>query len=167
MAIRPLLYFPDPKLCSHSTVVETVDTEVCILIDDMLETMYAAVGIGLAAAQIGVFKRVFVMDLSENGNAPLVFVNPELIDSQGHEKSEEGCLSVPGVYESVERAQWVKVRALGRNGEIFEMEASGLMAVCIQHETDHLDGKLFVDYLSSLKRRRIRKKIEKTARQKM
>ena len=165
MAIRPILHFPDPKLRTRSTPVEEVDDETRVLIDEMFETMYEAPGIGLAAPQVAVFKRVIVVDVSENKTSPLAMINPEIVESRGNEVMDEGCLSVPGIYEPVERADWIKVRALDRNGESFELEASGLEAVCIQHEIDHLDGKLFVDYLSEIKRQRIRKKMEKQRRQ--
>jgi peptide deformylase len=135
------------------------------LIGDMLETMYEAPGIGLAAIQVNQPRRVIVVDISEERNQPLALVNPEILEKHGEEQMEEGCLSVPGVYEPVQRAERVRVRALDRDGGAIEMEADGLLAVCIQHEIDHLDGKLFVDYLSNLKRQRIRKKIEKEARQ--
>lgn len=131
----------------------------------MLETMYRAPGIGLAATQVNVAKRVIVVDISENQDQPRVLINPELLETTGIEEMEEGCLSVPGFYEKVKRAEKIRVKALGRDGEAFEEEMDGLLAVCIQHEIDHLDGKLFVDYLSNLKRQRIRKKLEKEARQ--
>jgi peptide deformylase len=145
--------------------VERVDDDIRRLVDDMFETMYQAPGIGLAATQINVPKRLLVIDITEDKSQPLCFVNPEILELSGEEKMDEGCLSVPGVFETVTRAEWVKVRALNRNGEPFEQQAEGLLAVCIQHEIDHLDGKLFVDYLSTLKRQRIRKKLEKEARQ--
>ncbi len=165
MAIRPILHFPDPKLRTPSTAVALVDDDIRALIDDMFDTMYEAPGIGLAAPQVAAFKRVIVIDTSEDKNSPLALVNPELLETRGLEESEEGCLSVPGIYESVKRADWIKVRALDRDGQSFEMEVSGLEAICIQHEIDHLDGKLFVDYLSEIKRQRIRKKMEKQRRQ--
>lgn len=164
MAQLTVLHYPDPRLRKPGLVVETIDESVRALVDDMLETMYAAPGIGLAATQVNVQKRIVVMDVSEEKNKPLVFINPNLLDREGEAESEEGCLSVPGFYEAVMRAQRVRVSALDRFGEPFELEASGLLAVCIQHEIDHLDGKLFVDYLSALKRERIRKKLEKQAR---
>jgi peptide deformylase len=145
--------------------VAAVDDDIRQLVDDMFETMYEAPGIGLAAPQVNVFQRVIVIDISEDKSAPQAFINPELLEIRGIEQMEEGCLSVPGIYETVERADWIRVRALDRNGEIFEREMDGLEAVCIQHEIDHLDGKLFVDYLSPLKRQRIRKKMEKQRRQ--
>ncbi|MEW8461921.1 MAG: peptide deformylase, partial [Candidatus Thiodiazotropha endolucinida] len=157
--------FPDPRLRNKAKPVAQVDDSIRRLIDDMLETMYQAPGIGLAATQVNVAKRVVVIDLSEEKNQPLCLVNPEIIEKDGDEQMEEGCLSIPGVYEMVKRANLIRVRALGRDGAAFEMEAEGLLAVCIQHELDHLEGKLFVDYLSSLKRQRIRKKLEKESRQ--
>lgn len=165
MAIRPILHFPDPKLRTRSTPVAEVDDEIRTLIDDMFETMYEAPGIGLAAPQVAAFKRVIVIDTSEDKSAPLALINPELEELRGSELMDEGCLSVPGIYEQVERADWIRVRALDRNGQPFTLEARGLEAVCIQHEIDHLDGKLFVDYLSEIKRQRIRKKMEKQRRQ--
>ena len=131
----------------------------------MLETMYAAPGIGLAATQVNVGKRIVVIDVSEDKSQPLCLINPEIMEQEGIEEMEEGCLSVPGIYENVRRAKWVRIRALDRDGRPFEIETDGLLAVCIQHEIDHLDGKLFVDYLSQLKRTRIRKKLEKQDRQ--
>lgn len=165
MAIRPILHFPDPALKKVSTPVETVDDEIRVLVDDMLETMYEAPGIGLAAPQVGVLNRVIVVDITEDKSEPMVLINPELVETRGVEQMEEGCLSVPGIYEPVERADWIRVRALDREGVEFDMETDGLKAVCIQHEIDHLDGKLFVDYLSPLKRNRIQKKMEKQRRQ--
>ena len=166
MAILNILEFPDPRLRTIAKPVESVDDSLRQLIDDMFETMYAAPGIGLAATQVNVHKRLVVIDVSEDKTQPLVFINPEfepLTDELDH--YQEGCLSVPGFYENVERPQRVRVKALDRNGEAFEMICEGLLAVCIQHECDHLNGKLFVDYLSSLKRDRIRKKLEKQHRQ--
>ena len=164
MALLPILTAPDPRLKRISKPVDKVDAEIAKLMDDMLETMYAAPGIGLAATQVNVQKRIVVMDLSEEKNQPLVFINPTLLEREGESESEEGCLSVPGFYETVRRAERVRVSALDRDGEPFELDARGLLAVCIQHEIDHLNGKLFVDYLSALKRDRIRKKLEKQAR---
>ncbi|MBL8251094.1 MAG: peptide deformylase [Candidatus Competibacter sp.] len=164
MAQLTILHYPDPRLRRPALAVETVDDGARALIDDMLDTMYAAPGIGLAATQVNVQKRIVVMDVSESKDRPLVFVNPSILEREGACESEEGCLSVPGYYERVERAARVRVSALDRRGEPFELEAEGLLAVCIQHEIDHLDGKLFVDYLSALKRDRIRKKLEKQAR---
>ncbi len=165
MAILDILHFPDPRLRNKAKPVEQVDDSLRGLVDDMFETMYEAPGIGLAAVQVGVAKRVIVIDISDDKDQPVCLINPELIDKTGEDSMDEGCLSVPGIFETVKRADTVKVRALDRNGDSFEMDADGLLAVCIQHEIDHLDGKLFVDYLSSLKRQRIRKKLEKEARQ--
>ena len=165
MAILDILHFPDPRLRNKAKAVDVVDETIARLIDDMLETMYQAPGIGLAATQVNVAKRVVVIDVSEGKNAPLCMINPEILEMEGSEQMEEGCLSVPGIYELVTRADRIRVRALDRDGRPFEMTAEGLLAVCIQHELDHLEGKLFVDYLSSLKRQRIRKKLEKEVRQ--
>lgn len=164
MAKLEILHFPDSRLRTRAQPVETVDAEVRRLVDDMFETMYAAPGIGLAATQVNVHRRVLVVDVSEEKNQPLTFINPEILDRQGTEEMEEGCLSVPGFYEKVRRAERIRVRALDRDGKAFELETDGLLAVCIQHEIDHLDGKLFVDYVSSLKRQRIRKKLGKAQR---
>ena len=165
MAILDILHFPDARLRNVAKPVAEVDDRVRRLIDDMFETMYDAPGIGLAAIQVNQPHRVIVIDTSEDRTSPLALVNPEIIDRTGEEEMDEGCLSVPGVYETVQRAEKVTVRALDRDGKQFEITADGLLAVCIQHEIDHLDGKLFVDYLSNLKRQRIRKKLEKEARQ--
>jgi len=164
MALLHILRYPDPRLRLISAPVEVVDDEIRQLLDDMLETMYAAPGIGLAAPQVDVTKRVITVDVSPKGNTPVCLINPEIISLEGVEIMEEGCLSVPGFHENVERADQIKVRALDRDGQSFEMEAEGLLSVCIQHETDHLDGKLFVDYLSEIKRKRIQKKMEKQRR---
>jgi peptide deformylase len=164
MAILDILHFPDHRLRNKAKPVSEVDDNLRQLIDDMFETMYDAPGIGLAAVQVNVPKRVVVIDISEERDQPLALVNPEILERRGEEEMDEGCLSVPGVYETVKRAEWIKLRALGRDGEPFEMETDGLLAVCVQHEIDHLDGKLFVDYLSNLKRQRIRKKLEKESR---
>ena len=164
MATLPILHFPDPRLRTPSQAVAAVDDEIRSLLDDMLETMYEAPGIGLAAPQVNVFQRVIVIDISEERNAPHYFVNPEIVERRGTEEFEEGCLSVPNIYEMVQRSEWIRVKALGRDGQPFELETDGLLAVCIQHEIDHLEGKLFVDYLSDLKRSRIRKKMEKLRR---
>jgi peptide deformylase len=163
MALRDILHFPDPRLRLRASPVAVVDEPIKALVDDMFETMYAAPGIGLAATQINVQKRIVVADVSEDHSAPCCLINPEILSRDGEEEMDEGCLSVPGFYERVRRAERVRVRALNRNGEPFELEADGLLAVCIQHEIDHLDGKLFVDYISTLKRNRIRKKLEKQA----
>ena len=165
MARLEILEFPDPRLRTIAEPVEQVDDALRQLIDDMFETMYAAPGIGLAATQVNVHKRLLVMDVSEQGDQPLVFINPEVTPITEETKPyDEGCLSVPGFYETVERPDRVRIKALGRDGKPFEMEADGLLAVCIQHELDHLNGKLFVDYVSRLKRDRIRKKLEKVHR---
>jgi peptide deformylase len=161
MAILEILEFPDPRLRTKAQPVAVVDDAMRKLIADMLETMYAAPGIGLAASQVNVHKRLLVIDISEERNQPLAFINPEILKRDGDEESEEGCLSVPGIFEKVKRAERITVRALDRNGVSFEMQADGLLAVCIQHEMDHLEGKLFVDYLSELKRTRIRNKLAK------
>jgi peptide deformylase len=164
MAILDILEFPDPRLRTQAKPVERVDDSVRRLIDDMLETMYEAPGIGLAATQVNVHQRIIVVDVSENRDDPHAFVNPELELLGGSVETEEGCLSVPGFYEPVTRAQRIRVRALGRDGQPLDMQAEDLLAVCIQHECDHLAGKLFVDYLSNLKRTRIRRKLEKQQR---
>ena len=164
MAILEILEYPDPRLRTKAQLVEVVDNPVRTLLDDMFETMYAAPGIGLAASQVDIHKRIIVIDISENRDEPHAFINPVLEISGGEMEAEEGCLSVPGFYESVKRADHVLVNALDRNGKPFELEATDMLAVCIQHECDHLEGKLFVDYLSSLKRSRIRKKLEKEHR---
>jgi peptide deformylase len=165
MAKLTILEFPDPRLRTVAQPVTVVDDAVRQLIDDMLETMYAAKGIGLAATQVDVHRRVLVADVSEDRREPRVFINPQIIERDGSVEAEEGCLSVPGVYDTLRtRAEHIRVRALDRNGQPFEIEASDLLAVCIQHEMDHLDGRLFVDYLSELKRNRIRKKLEKERR---
>jgi peptide deformylase len=164
MAILDILHFPDPRLRNRAKPVAVVDDAVRRLIDDMFETMYEAPGIGLAAIQVNVPQRVIVVDISEDRSAPLALVNPEILSRDGIEEMDEGCLSVPGFYEKVQRAERIRFRALDRNGEPFERDADGLLAVCVQHEIDHLDGKLFVDYLSNLKRQRIRKKLEKEQR---
>jgi len=165
MAILDIVHYPDPRLRNRAKPVQAVDDDLRTLVDDMFETMYQAPGIGLAAIQVNVAKRLLVIDVSEDKSEQLCFINPEILEKSGEEKMDEGCLSVPGIFEPVTRAERVKVRALNREGELFELESDGLLAVCIQHEIDHLDGKLFVDYLSSLKRQRIRKKLEKEARQ--
>ena len=167
MSHLTILHFPDERLRTVAKPVERVDDKLRKFIDNMFETMYEAPGIGLAATQVDFHQRIIVIDISEEKDQPLVFINPEILEKDGVEEMDEGCLSVPGIYEKVQRADKVKVRALDRNGEPFELEADGLLAVCIQHEIDHLDGKLFVDYLSSLKRQRIKKKLEKQLRQTM
>lgn len=161
MSLLNILHFPDERLRTIAKPVEVVDDRIRRLIDDMFETMYAAPGIGLAATQVNVHERLLVIDVSEHKDQPLVFINPEITLRDGEQEMDEGCLSVPGYYETVRRAERIHVRALDRDGRPFEADAEGLLAVCIQHEIDHLDGKLFVDYLSQLKRHRIKKKIEK------
>ena len=165
MAKLKILEFPDPRLRTKAVPVDVVDDELRRLIGDMFETMYDAPGIGLAATQVDVHKRLLVADVSPDKSEPHVLINPEIIEKDGVTVTDEGCLSVPGYYEEVERAEHIRVRFLDRDGEAREMEAEGLLAVCIQHEMDHLDGKLFVDYLSEAKRQRIRKKLEKERRQ--
>lgn len=165
MALLTILEFPDERLRKKAKPVEVVDQSTRQLIDDMLETMYAAPGIGLAANQVNIQKRIIVLDISEEKNAPLALINPEILAKEGQEESDEGCLSVPGVFEKVKRAEKIRVKALNREGETFEMDADGILAVCIQHEIDHLEGKLFVDYLSPLKRQLARKKVKKEQRQ--
>lgn len=160
-----ILRFPDPRLRKVARPVDEVDDSVRRLADDMLETMYAARGIGLAATQVNRDLRVLVMDLSEQRDQPRVLINPEIVERTGAQVCEEGCLSVPGEYAEVERAEQIRVRALDRDGEAYEIDADGLLAVCIQHEIDHLDGKVFVDYLSPLKRRMIEKRLKKAAAQ--
>lgn len=159
-----ILEYPDPRLRTRAVPVGSVDAALRDLIDDMLETMYAANGIGLAATQVDVHRRLLVADVSEGRNDPRVFINPEILGKDGTTTSQEGCLSVPGYYDEVERALSVRLRAIGRNGKPFEVELDGLLAICIQHEIDHLDGKLFVDYLSEMKRQRVRRKLEKDRR---
>jgi len=167
MALLGILTYPDPRLHQQSAPVERVDDDVRRLVDDMAETMYQAPGIGLAAPQVNELRRIIVVDVSESRDQLRVFINPEIVGRDGEAEFEEGCLSVPGVYAPVTRARRVRVRALDREGQAFELEAEGLLAVCVQHEIDHLDGKVFVDYLSRLKQERIRKKLQKQARQAM
>ncbi len=164
MAKLKILEFPDPRLRTVAAPVDTVDDALRTLIDDMFETMYAALGIGLAATQVDVHRRLLVADVSSDKTDPRVYINPVILARDGVEVTEEGCLSVPGFYEEVERAETVRVRAQGRDGSWFEDDLDGLLAVCVQHEIDHLDGKLFVDYLSPMKRNRIRKKLTKNRR---
>lgn len=161
LSIISILEFPDDRLRKKAVPVKTVDDKIKKLVDDMLETMYISHGVGLAATQVNVHQRVVVIDVSEGKDTPLCFINPEIIEKDGVKESEEGCLSVPGFFEKVTRAEHVIVKALNRDGEPFELNASDLLAVCIQHELDHLSGKLFVDYISPLKRQRIKKKLEK------
>lgn len=164
MANLSILEYPDPRLRTRAKPVRAIDDALRRLFDDMLETMYAAPGVGLAATQVDVHLRFMVIDVSEEKNQPLVFVNPEILMHDGEQHCEEGCLSVPTVFAKVSRAERIRVRALDRHGETFELDADGLLAVCIQHEMDHLDGKLFVDYLSPLKREMVRKKLQKQRR---
>lgn len=161
MSILTILEFPDERLRKKAAVVKTVDDKIKKLADDMLETMYQSHGVGLAATQVDVHQRVIVIDISEEKDGPLFLINPEVIEKDGIKESEEGCLSVPGFFEKVERAEHIRVKALNREGQYFEFEARDLLAVCVQHEMDHLNGKLFVDYISTLKRQRIKKKLEK------
>ncbi|MBL0515030.1 MULTISPECIES: peptide deformylase [Aeromonas] len=165
MAILDVLRFPDERLRTVAAPVETITPELQQIVDDMFETMYAEEGIGLAATQVDVHQRIIVIDVSEDREDQLVLINPEILEQSGSTGIEEGCLSVPGSRALVPRAEWVKVRALDRHGKPFELEADDLLAICIQHEMDHLVGKLFVDYLSPLKRQRIRQKLEKMARE--
>ena len=164
VAKLPILQYPDPRLRTKAAPVEVVDDAVRGLVDDLLETMYAAPGIGLAASQVNVHKRVLVVDVSERRDEPRAFINPVIEFQDDVQEREEGCLSVPGFYETVQRANRIRVTALNGEGEPFTLDAEDLLAVCIQHECDHLDGKLFVDYISSLKRQRIKSKLRKLAR---
>ena len=161
MALLEILHFPDPRLRLKAQPVPQVDDQVRQMVRDMYETMYQAPGIGLAATQVNIQQEIIVIDVSEEKDQPLCLINPKIIETNGTEETQEGCLSVPGFYENVTRAEYVKIQALNEGGESFELEADGLLAVCIQHEMDHLEGKLFVDYLSALKRQRIKKKLVK------
>lgn len=165
MAILSILHYPDPRLHTIARPVTAVDDRIRRLIQDMAETMYAAPGIGLAATQVDVHQQVVVIDISESRNQLLVLVNPQIVDSSGTQEYEEGCLSVPGIYETVRRAERVRVEALDVHGEQFSLEAEGLLAVCIQHEIDHLKGKVFVERLSQLKQVRIKNKLKKRMRE--
>jgi peptide deformylase len=167
MALLPILHYPDPRLHKVASPVAVVDERIRKLVRDMAETMYAAPGIGLAASQVDVHERLLVIDISEDHKDLRVFINPEIVEASGEAENEEGCLSVPGVYDRVRRAARVKVRALNAAGEPFTVVAEGLLAVCIQHEIDHLDGKVFVDYLSRLKQQRIAAKMKKQLRSAM
>ena len=160
-----ILEYPDPRLRTRAAPVRSVDGTLHRLIDDLIETMYTANGIGLAATQVDIHQRVLVADVSGQCSEPRVFINPEILSREGAETSQEGCLSVPGYYDDVERAERIRIRALGRDGTPFEEDLSGLLAICVQHEIDHLDGRLFVDYLSDLKRRRLRSRLDKERRQ--
>jgi peptide deformylase len=161
MAKLEILEFPDSRLRTVAKPVEAFDAALRELVDDMFETMYDAQGIGLAATQVDIHRQLLVMDVSENRDSPKVFINPEIVDSSGEETCEEGCLSVPGIYADVSRAETVRVRAQDSSGDFFEDDLDGMHAICLQHEMDHLEGKLFVDYLSPLKRRMVQKKLEK------
>jgi len=165
MALLSILRYPDERLHTVATPVETVNGEIRRLVEDMAQTMYAAPGVGLAATQVDVHKQVIVIDISEARDELLVLINPVMLESRGVSDFEEGCLSVPGIFEKIERAEWIKVRALNRDGQPFELEASGLLSVCIQHEMDHLQGKVFVEYLSRLKQNRILGRIKKQEKQ--
>ena len=164
MAILPIIHYPDPRLHKFAAPVHEVDESIRRLAKDMAETMYAAPGVGLAATQVDVHKQVIVIDISETLDQPLFFINPKIIEARGRADCEEGCLSLPGIFEKVSRAEWVKVQALGIDGQPFEMQSDGLLAVCIQHEMDHLKGKVFVEYLSQLKQKRIADKLKKQQR---
>jgi len=164
MSLLPILHYPDPRLHKVAKPVAAVDERIRKLVQAMAETMYAAPGLGVAATQVGVRERVLVIDISDDHRDLKVFINPEILEANGEAENEEGCLSVPGVYDRVRRAERVKVRALNAQGEPYTVEAEGLLAVCIQHEIDHLDGKVFVDYLSRLKQQRIAAKMKKQQR---
>jgi peptide deformylase len=161
MSRLTILEYPDPRLRTRARPVEKFDEALGRFIDDLFETMYQAPGIGLAATQVDVHKRLIIMDVTEDRSAPLVFINPEILEREGAAKTEEGCLSEPGIFDDIERAARVRVRAQDRTGAVFERDLDGVVAVCLQHEMDHLEGKLFVDYLSDMKRDRIRKKLDK------
>jgi peptide deformylase len=165
MALLSILEYPDPRLRTKAAHVTTFDAALKRRIDDMFETMYAAPGIGLAATQVDWHKRLIVIDVSKDSDVREVFINPEILSREGQASGEEGCLSVPGIYDDVARAERVRVRAQDADGKVFERDLDGMLAVCLQHEMDHLDGKLFVDYLSELKRQRIRKKLDKERRE--
>jgi len=167
MALLPILHYPDPRLHKVASPVRDVDDRIRKLINDMAETMYAAPGIGLAATQVDVHERIIIIDISETRDDLQVFVNPEIVELNGEAETEEGCLSVPGIYEMVSRAERVTVRALDPKGQPFTLQAEGLLAVCIQHEIDHLEGKVFVEYLSRLKQQRIASKLKKQQRSAM
>jgi peptide deformylase len=161
MAVRTILEFPDPRLRTRAAPVSRFDAALGQLIDDMLETMYQAPGIGLAATQVDVHQRVIVIDVSDEHNAPLIIINPEIVSREGEAQAEEGCLSVPGIFDEVKRAAKIRLRSHDRDGAVSERDYEDMLAVCIQHEMDHLEGRLFVDYLSDLKRERIRKRLDK------
>lgn len=161
MALLNILHYPDERLHTVAKPIDQVDDEVRALIDDMVETMYASKGVGLAATQVNVHRRLVVIDVSDERTGATAYINPEILEKDGETEHEEGCLSVPGIYETVHRAERVRVRALDRDGKPFEVEADGLLAICLQHEIDHLNGKVFVEYLSQLKQNRIRTKMKK------
>lgn len=161
MALLNILQYPDERLHKVAKPIAVVDDAVRKLIDDMVETMYASKGVGLAATQVNEHRRLIVIDVSEEKTGATAFINPKIIDQSGQVEYEEGCLSVPGIYDVVSRAEWVKVEALDRHGNRFELETDGLLAICLQHEIDHLEGKVFVEYLSNLKQRRIKTKMKK------
>jgi peptide deformylase len=165
MAILPIIHYPDPRLHKIAAPVTVVDESIRKLARDMADTIYSAPGVGLAATQVDVHKQVIIIDISETHDQLLVLINPKILDSRGQADWEEGCLSVPGIFEKVTRAEWVKVQALGIDGKPFQVESDGLLAVCIQHEMDHLKGKVFVEYLSQLKQKRIVGKLKKQQRQ--
>jgi len=164
MALLPIIHYPDPRLHKIASPVMAIDADIRTLARDMAQTMYAAPGVGLAATQVDVHKQVIVVDVSETHDQLLVLINPKILESRGTADCEEGCLSVPGIFEKVKRAQWVRVEALGLDGKIFRVDADGLLSVCIQHEMDHLKGKVFVEYLSELKQKRIIGKLKKQQR---
>ncbi len=165
MALLPILHYPDPRLHTRATAVAVVDERIRQLVDDMAETMRAAEGVGLAATQVDVHLRIIVLDVSEDHQQLQVFINPRLLSSEGEAENEEGCLSVPGIYDRVTRARRIKVEAMNREGKLFTLEAEGLLGTCIQHEMDHLEGKVFVQHLSQLKQNRIKTKLRKRARE--
>ena len=167
MALLNILRYPDPRLRQKAQPVEVFDQELIKLKDDMLDTMYEAPGIGLAAVQVNVLLSMVVIDITDDKSQPLCIVNPQILEHEGLVKTDEGCLSVPAIYEPVKRYEWIKIKAQNEKGEFFEKDADGLLSVCIQHEMDHLQGKLFVDYLSEMKRKRIQKKMEKLIRETM
>lgn len=164
MALLPILHYPDPRLHTKAVPVAHVDERIRQLVADMAETMYAAPGVGLAATQVNVHERVIVVDVSEDKSGLLALINPEIIAREGEQTCEEGCLSVPGIYDTVTRSERVRVRALNEKGDPYEFDAEGLLAVCVQHEIDHLEGKVFVEYLSQLKQNRIKTKLAKRGR---
>src|SRR5580658_4496347 len=167
MSRLTILEYPDPRLRTRAKPVTEFDATLGRLIDDLFETMYSAPGIGLAATQVDVHRRLIVIDVSEDRSAPLVFINPEILEREGEAKTEEGCLSVPGIFDDIQRAARVRVRAQDRTGAVFEQDLDGVVGVCLQHEMDHLEGKLFVDYLSDMKRDRIRKKLDKDRKERV